>query len=165
MAERGRLTEPSLARLRDLWRPPSRSAALASLLVALLTAAWQSPGTFRNLRDTVRGLEATSAADRELRALRGVDADTRVFVRARELIPADARYAVITGPNVRVSNPVTIHAIAPFAGYWLLPRRQVRDPSIADWLLSYGGDLDALGLEYELLVEAAPGVELAQVRH
>jgi hypothetical protein len=164
MAEPGRLAEPSLARLRELRSAPARSAAVASLALAMLTALWEIPETFRDIRDTTQGLQAASALERELRGARGADADTEVFVRARQLIPADARYAVITGPNAQVSNVVTLPAIAPFAGYWLLPRRQVRDPANADWVLSYGGDLAALGLVYERVVDVAPGVALARVR-
>jgi hypothetical protein len=164
MAEPGRLAEPSLVRLDALRGSPLRLAAVAALALAIATALWELPDTFRAVNDEVRGLEAAGALERELGGVRRVDADTRVFVSARELIPADARYAVVTGPNVQVSNAVTLPAIAPFAGYWLLPRRQVQDVGAADWVLSYGGDLGALGLEYERVVEVAPGVALAEVR-
>jgi hypothetical protein len=164
MAERGRLVEPSLVRLQELRGAPARAVALAALVLAVATALWRLPTAFGDVHDEVRELESAAALERELRGARGVDADTRVFVRARELVPADARYAVVTGPGVQVSTPVTLSAIAPFAGYWLLPRRQVREPGAADWILSYGGDLEALGLEYARVVEVAPGVALAEVR-
>ena len=94
---------------------------------------------------------------------RGVDIDTRFLVEAERLIPAEGRYAVVTGPNVRTGNPVTLDAVAPFAGNWLLPRRRVLDPAEADWVLSYGGDLHALGLEYARIVEVTDGIELGEV--
>lgn len=164
MAEPGRLAEPSHAWLHEWRSAPARSAALAALALAIAAALWQIPQTFRDVHDEVRGLDAAGALERELAGVRRVDADTSVFVRARELIPEDARYAVVTGPNVQVSNAVTLPAIAPFAGYWLLPRRQVPDVGAADWVLSYGGDLGALALEYERVVDVGPGVALAEVR-
>jgi hypothetical protein len=150
--------------MRDLRSTPARSVALAAFVLAMLAGLSRIPETFRDIRDTTHGLQAASALERELRGARGADADPAVFVRARELIPADAQYAVVTGPNAQVSNVVTLPAIAPFAGDWLLPRRQVRDPANADWVLSYGGELAALGLRYERVVEVAPGVALARVR-
>jgi hypothetical protein len=164
MPEPGRLEEPSLGWLGELRSAPARSAALAALILAVATALWQLPSTLRDVHGEIRDLETAAPVDRELRGARGVDADTRVFVRARQVIPPEARYAVVTGPGVEVSTAVTLSAIGPFAGYWLLPRRQVPDPSGADWVLSYGGDLGALGLEYERVVEVSPGVALAEIR-
>jgi hypothetical protein len=164
MAEPGRLAEPWFVRLDALRTSPIRSAAAVALALAIATTLWKLPGTFREINDEVRGLEAAGALERQLAGVRRVDADTRVFVRARRLIPPGARYAVVTGPNVQVSNAVTLPAIAPFAGYWLLPRRQVPYAADADWVLSYGGDLSTLGLEYGRVVEVSPGVALAEVR-
>jgi hypothetical protein len=155
---------PSLARLRALRSEPVRAAALLALGIAIAAALWQIPEAFRDRRDAVQALRGTTALERELRGARGVDVDTEVLVRARGLIAPDERYAVVTGPNAPVSNAVTVHAVAPFAGYWLLPRRQVQDPSEADWVLSYGGDLSATGLEYGRVVGVAPGIALAEVR-
>jgi hypothetical protein len=164
MAEPSRLTKPSFVRLDALRRSPVQAVAVVALGLAIGTALWRLPDTFRDLNDEVHGLETSSVLDRELAGVRRVDADARVFVDARRLIPPDARYAVVTGPGAQVSNAVTLPAIAPFAGYWLLPRRQVPDAHGADWVLSYGGDLGSLGLEYERVVEIAPGIAVAKVK-
>ena len=164
MAEPGRLTKPSPVRLDALRRSPVQALALAALALAIGAALWRLPDTFRDVNDEVHMLEASSTMDRQLAGVRRVDADTRVFAEARRLIPSDSRYAVVTGPRAEVSNAVTLPAIAPFAGYWLLPRRQVPDAHGAEWVLSYGGDLDALGLEYERVVEVAPGIAVAKVK-
>jgi hypothetical protein len=138
--------------------------ALSAFAVAMGAGAWHLPGAFLTVYREVGGLRSASALDRELKGPRSVDVDTRVFVEARRLIPVDADYAVVTGPNVDVSNPVTLEAVAPFAGYWLLPRRRLLEPSAADWVVSYGGDLGALGLEYARVVDVADGIALAEVR-
>jgi hypothetical protein len=164
MAEPGRVAVPSVVRLDALRRSPAQAAAVAALALAVATALWRLPDAFRGLNDEVHGLQTAGVLERELAGIRRVDADTRVFVTARSVMPADARYAVVTGPGAEVSNAVTLPAIAPFAGYWLLPRRQAADVHGADWILSYGGDLGSLGLEYERVVEVAPGIALAEVR-
>jgi hypothetical protein len=164
MAEPGRVAMPSLARLDTVRRSPGQAAALAALALAVGTALWRLPDAFRSLNDEVQGLQTASVVERELAGVRRVDADPRVFVVARDVMPSDARYAVVTGSGAEVSNAVTLPAIAPFAAYWLLPRRQVADVHAADWVLSYGGDLQSLGLQYERVVGVAPGIALAEVR-
>ena len=143
-------------------RGPS-AIALCALALAVGAGLWQLPSNFRGVIDEVRGLQSKSALERRFAVARGVDIDTRFLVEAERLIPAEGRYAVVTGPNVRTGNPVTLDAVAPFAGNWLLPRRRVLDPAEADWVLSYGGDLHALGLEYARIVEVTDGIELGEV--
>jgi hypothetical protein len=149
-------------RLRDA--PIGSAVALCALAVAIGTGLWHLPEAFRAVYRDAGGLHRSTALDRQLIGARRVDVDTRVLVEARRLIPAEARYAVVTGPNVNVSTPVTLAAVRPFAGYWLLPRRRLLDVSAADWVVSYGGDLGALGLEYVQVVEIAPGLAVAEVR-
>jgi hypothetical protein len=143
----------------------ARSAiALCALAAALAAGVWELPGAARRVNREVQDLRSASALERELGGARRVDVDTRVLVAARDVIPPDARFAVVTGPNVQLGNPVTLHAVAPFAGYWLLPRRRVVDPGEADWIVSYGGDLEALGVELGRVVEVGEGIALAEVR-
>jgi hypothetical protein len=138
--------------------------ALCAFAVAIGTGLWHLPDAFRAVYREVGELRSAGTLERQLGGARRVDVDTRVFVEARQLIPADAQYAVVTGSNVNLSNPVTLAAVRPFAGYWLLPRRQLLDVSAADWVVSYGGDLDALNVEYVRVVEIAPGIAVAEVR-
>jgi hypothetical protein len=145
--------------------PGARGAvALCAFALALGAGLWHLPSAFLDVYREVGDLRSATALERQLNGARRIDVDTRVFVEARRLIPADARFAVVTGPKVNVSNEATLHAVAPFAGYWLLPRRRLVDPSTADWIVSYGGDLDALGLEYASVVEITRGVAVAKVR-
>jgi hypothetical protein len=149
-------------RLRDA--PAWGAVALCAFAVAIGTGLWHVPGAVRAVYRDVGELRTATALDRQLSGARSVDVDTRVFVEARRLIPSDARYAVVTGPNVNVSNSATLAAVRPFAGYWLLPRRRLIDVSEADWVVSYGGDLSALGVEYVRIVEVARGLAVAEVR-
>jgi hypothetical protein len=148
--------------LRDV--STGAAVALCAFAIAIGTGLWHLPDAFRTVYRDVGALRSTSELDRELNGARRIDMDTRILVEARRLIPADARYGVVTGPNVNVSNLVTLAGVGPFAGYWLLPRRKVLDVSAADWIVSYGGDLGALGLEYARVVEIAPGLTIAEVR-
>ena len=142
----------------------ARSVAVGALAVATSTALWHFPGAFLTVSRDAGDLRSASALERELMGARGFDVDTRVFVEARRLIPEDATYAVLTGPDVQVSTPTTLPAVAPFAAYWLLPRRQLPFPSEADWVVSYGGDIRTLGLEYARVVEVASGIAVAEIR-
>jgi hypothetical protein len=140
------------------------TVALCAFALAILAGLWHLPGAYLTVFREARDLRSANPLERQLNGARRVDVDTRVFVEARRLMPADARYAVVTGPGVDVSNAATLHAVAPFAGYWLLPRRRLVDPSTAEWIVSYGGDLDAVGLEYARVVDIAPGIAVAEVR-
>ena len=141
-----------------------RGIAVGAFVLALAAGLWHAPGAFVDTFREVGRLRSESVEERELGGARRVDLDTRVFLEARRLIPEDARYLVVTGPGVDVSTPVTLSAAAPFAGYWLLPRRRVLGPRDADWVVSYGGDLRGLGLEYARIVTVSEGIELAEVR-
>ena len=145
---------------------PSRQLGLLAFVLAIATGLWQLPGAARDHYRDLGNLQAASVLDRQLSGARRVDVDPRILVDARRLIPRDAVYAVVTGPNADVSTPITLSAVPPFAGYWLLPRRRLVDASAdADWIVSYGGDLNALGLEYVRVFEVAPGLHVAEVAH
>ena len=103
------------------------------------------------------------ADQRELLGARAADVDTRVFVEARNRIAVDETYAVVVGPNIEVSLASTRDAVAPFARYYLLPRRQVPEPENADWVISFGGDLKPLETRLRDRLPIAPGIELARV--
>ena len=145
---------------------PSERLALLAFVLALGAGLWQLPGAVRDHYRAIGDLQGATVLDRQLGGARSVDIDVRILVEASRLIPADARYAVITGPNANVSTPITLSAVPPYAGYWLLPRRRLPEASAdADWIVSYGGDLDGLGLSYSRIEQVAPGLEIAEVEH
>jgi hypothetical protein len=102
--------------------------------------------------------------ERTLLPARSVDISTELFVAADRELPRGATFYVATGNGIVVSSRLVLPKTPIFAAYWLLPRRMTTDPRRADWVLSYGGDLDALGLNYARVIEVAPGQRLAEVR-
>jgi hypothetical protein len=148
-------------RVRDLGL--ARTIGVAAVALTTVVVACKAPSVISHVNDQAREFRALPKAQRALLPARSADVDTRVFVEARHLIPADATYAVITGAKVTVSTPNTLAAIAPFARYYLLPRRQMQYPQQAQWVLSFGGDLDKLGLRYARRIAVLDGVELAEV--
>src|SRR5829696_223864 len=147
---------PGAISLRARTVSPARAAGIAAVCVVVAVVAWRTPQALRDVAGQARGLS-------ELPAARSADLDTRLFVEARRRIALDETYAVVTGPGVDVSLAATRDAVAPFARYYLLPRRQTPEPSAADWILSFGGDLDGLGVPLAQRIAIAPGVELARV--
>lgn len=143
---------------------PGRTLALLALAALLAAALWQAPDAFRQVSGAADRLAAETPLERSLSGALATDVDRSFLVAARSLVPPGATYAVVTGSGVQVSTPVTLDAVAPFAAYWLLPRRLVRDPKRADWVLSFGGDLRSLGLRYARVVEVSKGLEIAEVR-
>jgi hypothetical protein len=81
-------------------------------------------------------------------------------------VPADATFYVATGTKgIDISNEFVLPKTPIFAAYWLLPRRETNAPRQADWVLSYGASLSALGLDYARVIDVGPGQQLAEVQH
>jgi hypothetical protein len=142
----------------------TRTVGVVAVAITAAVVVWKAPSAIPHVNDQARELRSMPKAERALLGARSADVDTRLFVEARRLIPPAATYAVVTGPKVSVSTANTLAAIAPFSRYYLLPRRQVQYPQQAQWVLSFGGDLDALGLRYARRVPVLDGVELAEVQ-
>lgn len=142
-------------------RPWARYAAVAICVAAFVAALWHAPSAFDRANTDARTLGNETALDRALGASH--DIDKNFLVKARELVPPTATYAIVTGPKVQPSNPNTLTALQPYTAYWLLPRARVDDPKQADWILSYGSDPNSLGLNLERVVELSPGLAIAQV--
>jgi hypothetical protein len=141
-----------------------RAAFWLVCAAALGVAAWHVPDAFRESRratDAVRGL---TPLERTLLPARSFDLSTELFVAADRRLPRAATFYVATGDGIEVSSPLVLPRVPVFAAYWLLPRRLTSDPRRADWVLSYGGDLEALGLDYTRVIEVASGQRLAEVR-
>lgn len=134
-------------------------------MAAFAAALWHAPTAFRQLDTKTASYSRATPLERSLSAAYGERIDPRFLVRARELIPATATYAVITGDAATGADPGALNAITPFADYWLLPRRQVAfDATPApEWILSYGGNLRSLGYNYPRVVRVASGLEIAKV--
>jgi hypothetical protein len=141
-----------------------RALLVLAGVAALGVAAWRVPGAFRASQDAVDAVAGLTPAERTMLPARSFDANTELFAAAAEQVPRDATFYVATGDGIEVSSPSVLPKVPVFAAYWLLPRRMASDPRDADWVLSYGGDLDRLGLDYARVIDVAPGQRLAEVR-
>jgi hypothetical protein len=135
-----------------------------ALVAAIGVGLWRLPGAFRSSQQAVDAVRGLTPVERSLLPARSFDISTELFVAAAQDLPGDATFYVATGNGIQVSNQYVLQKTPIFAAYWLLPRRMTRDPQQADWVLSYGGDLRALGLEYVRVIDVGPGQQLAEVR-
>jgi hypothetical protein len=140
-----------------------RAGALLIAAAAAGIALWHLPGRFRAVNGEVRRFATVPLDERRLMPARSVDVDTRVYVAARATIPLGDTYAVITGPGIAVSTRTTFDAVAPFADFYLYPRRQVPDPRAARWVISYGGDVSRIGRRISRVVDVEQGVQIAEL--
>jgi hypothetical protein len=131
---------------------------------AVAVTLWQAPDAFRHVEGEIRAGEGLTRAQRELAPARSVDMATELFEAAAKTIPPRSTYLFLSGPGAGSENPLTIAKAPIFAGMYLLPRRQVTEEALADWVVSYGGDLGATGLRYSRTIEVLPGLQLAEVQ-
>jgi len=156
--------------MRALWPPPHVASVVERALLWLVLAAavgvgaWHVPDAFRSSQEAVGAVAGLTPVERTLLPARSVDISTELFVAAAERIPPSAVFYVTTGNGIEVSSPLVLPKTPVFAAYWLLPRRRTLNPRQADWVLSYGGDLESLGLDYVRVIDVAPGQRLAEVR-
>ena len=138
------------------------AAAAAATLLAL--ALWQLPDLFRRTSRAVDSVAHLTDDQRLLLNARQYDMDTEIFVAARQTIPPGESYAIVTGPGVQVSSPLTLQKAPFFALFYLMPRRQT-DVGHAQWVISYGADLASLHVRTTRVVHVLPGFELAGLAH
>jgi hypothetical protein len=85
---------------------------------------------------------------------------TGALVHARETIPVDATYAVVTGAST--SNSGILKLVFRL---WLMPRRYVRNPAAAKWVIAYERSSESLGVPYTQEIGLAPDVNVVKVKH
>lgn len=141
-----------------------RAVLWLALAAAVGVAAWRIPGAFRASQQAVLDVRGLTPIERTLLPARSFDLSTELFVAAARDVPPSATFYVATGAGIKVSSPNVLPRVPVFAAYWLHPRRLTTDPRQADWVLSHGGDLPALGLDYARVIDVAPGQQLAEVR-
>lgn len=141
-----------------------RAAFWLACAAAVGVAAWHVPDPFRESRQAAAAIQGLTPVERTLLPARSFDLSTELFVAAARHVPPDATFFVATGSGIVVSSPLVLPRVPVFAAYWLPPRRMTTDARRADWVLSYGGDLEALGLEYVRVIDVAPGQRLAEVK-
>ena len=85
---------------------------------------------------------------------------TSALVLARQTIPPDASYAIVAGDSIH--DPGTLKLIFRL---WLLPRRYVRTPKAAQWVIAYERPSESLGVPYTQEIGLAPEVNVVKVKH
>lgn len=150
-------------RIRDR-RDFVRVLALTAVLVAAVNFFVELPGAFHNVRASVRAQSRTAVGDRRLAPAFNYDVSRWFVSQAATVLPRNARYAFVTGPNASASMPVTVWA-APFVTRYLLMPRQVVPLAQAAWLLCYGCDLDAIHHPVRVVWREpdAAGLQIARV--
>ena len=135
----------------------------ALIALAILVALVYLPRDARSLwRDTRNG-QGTPRAQRELAPALDVGIlDRAAIAAAARYIPLDETYATITGGKAPVRTSDALSYVASWAAFTLLPRRATPRPDEAQWILSYGGDLDSFGFHYSRIVQLGPGVQLGR---
>ena len=144
---------------------PSRVVAATLAAATLLLVVVQVVPGFERVHDAAARNEGLTPQERQLVSAYGVDISRRFLAAALRLLPRDAEYAVVTGPNVEVSTPITLSALAPYAQSLLLPRRQSAFfDAETDYLLCYGCDLAAQQASgpLDVLWDGEPGLVIAR---
>jgi hypothetical protein len=132
------------------------------VVVATVNAVVYLPATFRSIDGKLRDNGTTALGDRELAGAHGVDISRTYLVAAKRLLPRSARYAVLTGPEVHVSTPITLVSVPTYSRFWLLPRRQVPLPE-AGWLLCFGCDESRLGVRLDVRYREGEHLLIARI--
>lgn len=153
----------ALLRIRDR-QDLVRVLALAAVLVAAVNFFFELPGVFRNVDASIRSQSQTAVGDRRLAPAFNYDVSRWFVSQAATVLPPNARYAFVTGPNASASMPITVWA-APFVTRYLLMPRQVVPLAQAAWLLCYGCDLDRIHRTIRVVWQEpdATGLQIARV--
>lgn len=134
----------------------TRAAAPVVVALMLVLALDELPDSVRAAEAQVAQNEGLSPLERELAPTRAYGLPAALVLRADELLPEDAVYAVVTGAGMLSGHD----AAAPFSAYWLLPRRRTTDLRRAEWILSYGADPGTLGVDVTVVEDLGQGLRL-----
>lgn len=128
--------------------------------LALVAALQQLPVSARTVHARVGENAELSNLERELAPTRAYGLNPSLILRAAEVLPRDAVFHVAVGEGMVSGH----EAAAPFAAYWLLPRRHTLEPRRAGWILSHGAAVDQLGVPVEVVEDLGQGLRLLRVR-
>jgi hypothetical protein len=133
------------------------------LVVCLAAAAVRIPTILRHAVDAGTG-GRPGTAERELGPADAMDIPNEVIGRAEQVIPPDATYNLVLGPQFELSE--TQRAGIPVVlRYYLLPRHEVQGTEHADWVIAYGQSSESLGIRYRREVPLAEGVNALELEH
>ena len=133
------------------------------LIVCLVAAAVRIPTIVRHAVDAGTGGRRASS-ERELAPADAMDVPNEMIARAEEVIPPDATYNIVLGPQFELTDSQRA-GIPVVLRYYLLPRHQVEGTEHADWVIAYGQSSETLGIRYRREVPLADGVNALELEH
>jgi hypothetical protein len=124
-------------------RSPQRRelSVLVAIALAMTIASIYYAKALSRLGDRAESNSALSFSDREIAGGNSVVIDQEAAYEARVLIPASARYRVLTGDRIRNATSLTLAFVDGWFKYFLMPRRPAGD---AHWTICYGCELSTL---------------------
>jgi hypothetical protein len=124
---------------RALLRAPGGRVAIAAALLAAvaLVAVAKFPFALHDVGSKTRNAMDAELDKKLLLGAGGAEISLDLMREAKERMPEETTYAVVTGTTIDPPTPVTLPWVSTFSRYWLFPREQVpvRD---ADWLIRNG---------------------------
>lgn len=164
VSEHRRSAAPNDADLLSLGRPHGTFVAWAVIVASVIVTLVVAPNELRHTRSDIQIGTTRPRAERAEQPARTVGLpNLALFGAAARLIPEGDRYRVITGPRTGTVDPQILRWVKPYARYVLLPRRLVGIRGNPEWILSYGGNINGLGLRYERIVLVGRGLTVAKV--
>jgi hypothetical protein len=118
--------------------PVAGTGVIACVVLAVASAVVQVPKAVGYLGARARYSASLSPSDREFAAGNSVVPDQMLLYEARNRIPRDASYRVLTGPlPIEGATSLTRSRAKTFATYFLLPRRPA---PASHWIICLGCD-------------------------
>jgi len=145
----------------DLARAGAAAARVVALL-ALAAAASQLPSVLRSALDAVEQ-GRPSAIERDIAPARSLGVPPEMLVRARQVIPPDASYAVVLGDAIPLDDTQRV-GVPQLLRYWLAPRRFEDERDDADWVIAYGHSSETLGVSVADEIELASLINAVRVK-
>jgi hypothetical protein len=139
---------------------PLQLAIAAVLAVMAVFVAIYLPKAISHLGELASGNSALSYSDREVAGGNGIVVDQEAVYEARALIPAHAKYRVVTGSAVRDQTNLTPLFVDAWFRSFLMPRRPAAD---GRWIICYGCDVAKLGGAYTVVWQDDKGISIGQV--
>ena len=130
------------------------------MLSACTTLAIYYPRTIQRLGRTADENSALSFQDRAIAGGNGVVVTQDALVYAKAVIPRDASYQVVMGPNLPDQKRQFLAFVPDFFRYYLMPRRP---SNAATWIVCYGCERARLGGRFQVVADLGDGIAVGRL--
>jgi hypothetical protein len=138
-----------------------RSGVAACVLAACTVLVIYYPRTIQSLDRRADENSSLSFQDRAIAGGNGVVVTQDALVYARAVIPRDASYQVVVGPNLPDQKRQFLAFVPDFFRYYLMPRRPSNAPS---WIVCYGCERSRLGDRFQVVADIGEGIAIGRLR-